>query len=34
MWSNVVKTSRDELNSLGKEGLSKMLSDLGQMREG
>jgi len=30
----VVKTSHVEIHSLGKEGLSKMLSDLGQMTEG
>ena len=34
MGVNVVKTSCVEVNRLGKEELNKMLSILGQMREG
>jgi hypothetical protein len=34
MGVNVVKTPRVEVNRLGKEGLNKILSILGQMREG
>jgi hypothetical protein len=34
MEVNVVKTPCVEVNRLGKEGFNKMLSILGQMREG
>ena len=34
MGVNVEKTSYVYLHGLGKKGLSKMLSDLGQMTEG
>jgi len=34
MWVNFVESSCVEVNRLGKEDLNKMLSILGQMREG